>query len=106
MAAHLENSVTNKRMQSICEEHPTDITKFLQSLVEREFFVTNNKAGRGTVYYINKAYKLNSIDNGNNSVDNNQNLFNDEVLMKRLKKPGRKRGYHQRKCVKLLLMHV
>jgi ATP-dependent DNA helicase RecG len=39
VTADVEGSVTNQRLQQFCTDHTTDITKMLQSLVERDFLV-------------------------------------------------------------------
>ena len=38
-------------------------------MVEKGYIITNNKAGRGTVYHLNKNYKESSVDISINSVD-------------------------------------
>ena len=43
-------------MQTICNNHPNDITKVLYGLVQKEFLIEEGY-GRGKVYYINKEYK-------------------------------------------------
>jgi ATP-dependent DNA helicase RecG len=94
VTAYLEGSVTNRRLQQISGEHSSDITKLLQSLVEKGYLITNNKAGRGTVYHLNKDYKessidkeinsvdkkVNSVDNGINSVDKEQMVDDDKKI--------------------------
>ena len=63
-------------------------------MVEKGYLITNNKAGRGTVYHLNKDYKessidkeinsvdkkVNSVDNGINSVDKEQMVDDDKKI--------------------------
>ena len=56
VTAYLEGRVTNSRLQTICNNHPNDITKVLYGLVQKEFLIEEGY-GRGKVYYINKEYK-------------------------------------------------
>ncbi|MBP3905684.1 MAG: AAA family ATPase, partial [Peptostreptococcaceae bacterium] len=56
VTAYLEGRVTNSRLQTICNNHPNDITKVLYGLVQKEFLIEDGY-GRGKVYYINKEYK-------------------------------------------------
>jgi ATP-dependent DNA helicase RecG len=49
VTAEVEGGVTNARMQEFCNEHPADLTKLLQGLVERSFLVQDG-AKRGASY--------------------------------------------------------
>ena len=49
VTADLEEGVSNVRMRQICSEHPTELTKLLQSLVSRGFLQQDGR-GRGTTY--------------------------------------------------------
>jgi ATP-dependent DNA helicase RecG len=49
VTADLEGGVSNLRMRQICSEHPTELTKLLQSLVSRGFLQQDGR-GRGTTY--------------------------------------------------------
>lgn len=49
VTADLEGGVSNLRMRQICSEHPTELTKLLQSLVSRGFLQPEGR-GRGTTY--------------------------------------------------------
>jgi ATP-dependent DNA helicase RecG len=49
VTAELEGEVSNRRMQEICELHPSDLTKTLQGLVRRNFLSSVGQ-GRGTRY--------------------------------------------------------
>jgi ATP-dependent DNA helicase RecG len=60
VTAYLEGRVTNSRLQTICSDHPNDITKILYSLVQREFLKVEGY-GRGSVYYINEQFENNDI---------------------------------------------
>ena len=54
--AYLEGSVSNVRMQSILELHPTEISHILSDLVNQGMLIQFGK-GRGTGYRINENYK-------------------------------------------------
>jgi ATP-dependent DNA helicase RecG len=47
--AALEGTVSNARLQSLIQEHPSDITQLLQSLCDRGFLVSDNRR-RWTTY--------------------------------------------------------
>ncbi|WP_434798719.1 ATP-binding protein [Terrisporobacter vanillatitrophus] len=67
VTAYLEGCVTNSRLQTICNNHPNDITKVLYSLVKNKFLKIEGY-GRGSVYYISSEsnekseFKENEID--------------------------------------------
>ena len=64
VTAFVERFVTNRRMQSLCDSHPSDLTKILQSMVERRLLLINGISGRGTKYYINHEYQKNLKSGG------------------------------------------
>ena len=66
VTAYLEGRVTNSRLQTICNNHPNDITKILYGLVKKEFLVEEGY-GRGKIYHINKSY--NDIDDVNLDIE-------------------------------------
>lgn len=86
ITAYLEGKVTNSRLQAIAEEHPSDLTKMLQSLVEKDFLKTNNSHGRGMVYFLNSVHnKGDSVHNETNSVHKKtSSVHKDENLKNRL----------------------
>ena len=49
VTAEIEGEVSNRRMQEICDRHPSDLTKILQGLVRRDFLSSVGQ-GRGTRY--------------------------------------------------------
>lgn len=55
VTAYLEGCVTNLRLQTICNNHPNDITKVLYGLVQKELLVAEGY-GRGSVYHINEDF--------------------------------------------------
>ena len=55
VTAYLEGRVTNSRLQTICNNHPNDITKILYGLVQKKFLIEEGY-GRGKIYHINKSY--------------------------------------------------
>ena len=66
VTAYLEGRVTNSRLQTICNNHPNDITKILYGLVQKEFLVEEGY-GRGKIYHINKNY--NEAEDANIDLD-------------------------------------
>ena len=66
VTAYLEGRVTNSRLQTICNNHPNDITKILYGLVQKEFLIEEGY-GRGKIYHINKSY--NHTDDVNIELD-------------------------------------
>lgn len=55
--AHLENGVSNTRLQTILNLHSTDVGKLLSHLVEQNMLVINSR-GRWTTYSINDDYVI------------------------------------------------
>jgi ATP-dependent DNA helicase RecG len=49
VTAEIEGEVSNRRMQEICDRHPSALTKILQGLVRRDFLSSVGQ-GRGTRY--------------------------------------------------------
>ena len=69
VTAYLEDEVTNARLQTICNNHPYDITKMLHELEQENYLIVDGY-GKGKIYYINKDFL------GNNY---NVDLSNDEL---------------------------
>ena len=65
VAADVEGSVNNRRLQQFSTEHATDITKMLQGLVARGFLAKNNY-GRWTTYQLAVEIPSNSMRNEGN----------------------------------------
>ncbi len=53
--AYLEGKVSNARIQTILEEQPADVSKYLYQLVENGMLIPEKK-GRWTTYYLNDEY--------------------------------------------------
>ena len=96
VTAFLEGHVTNKRMQSICEEHPYDLTRLLQGLIEKQFLIKNEKTGRGTAYFLNKEYPLNEINSTNSKDDNEKKATSKTDQKKRPEKTTSKTDQKKR----------
>lgn len=55
--AYLEKEVSNSRMQTILNLHPTDVGKLLSGLVQKKMMISNPN-GRWTTYSINEQYEI------------------------------------------------
>ena len=78
VTAYVEQVVTNRRMQSLCDNHPSDLTKVLQSMVERKLILLNGISGRGTKYYINVNFIKEAQHNEESLQHNLRNLQHKE----------------------------
>jgi predicted HTH transcriptional regulator len=61
VTAYLEDEVTNLRLQTICNNHPYDITKMLHEL-EQENYLMVDGYGKGKLYYINTDFLANDYE--------------------------------------------
>ncbi len=53
--AYLEGKVSNARIQTVLEEQPADVSKYLYQLVENRMLIPEKK-GRWTTYHLNDEY--------------------------------------------------
>ena len=61
VTAHVEDYITNQRMQQVSRKHPSDITQLLQKLVN-EGFLESHGAGRATTYTLKGAPNIDLAD--------------------------------------------
>jgi predicted HTH transcriptional regulator len=57
VTAHIETTVDHKRMMTIMDIHPKDLTTLFSSLVEKEV-IYQEGSGRGTIYFLSGARKV------------------------------------------------
>lgn len=73
VTAHLESQVTNTRLQALTEKTPSELSKILTSLVNKELLVAQGQ-GRGMRYVLDE----NSINKVPNSINNEKSSINNE----------------------------
>lgn len=57
VTAHQEGEISNIRLQTLTDKHPSDVNKILTKLVE-EGLLASNGHGRGTKYYLSSIFQL------------------------------------------------
>jgi ATP-dependent DNA helicase RecG len=74
VTAHLELHVTNSRLQTLLQQPSNDLTRLLQTLVEKDLLVSEGK-GRGTKYILSSIfpkYDEASIEDNDESIQHNE----------------------------------
>ncbi len=61
VTAFLEGSVSNSRLQLMCDAHPYDITKMLHQLAESNYLIVDGY-GKGKNYYINNDFLNDEVE--------------------------------------------
>lgn len=87
VTAHLEEQITNSRLQILLEKNPSEIGKILAILVDKGLLVSDGKR-RGMKYFLSDIFRgndtqilgFNSVNNDSNSVNSEGNSVNSGEL--------------------------